>query len=281
VRAYSALALGLSMLGQGMSGAPLGVSFHHIHVNDPKPDDLIAYYTRLFRAETTRPASVGQVRGIESQGVFLLIDPSRVMPRETGTAGWHFGWGTVSVDEAYDRHRMQEIEWELPLESFAKGLHLHLESENPLKAAEWYRDTLGAVLELERSNADVKPLSPIHRRPVAIARLDSIALAIYKSDGPIETSRGQRIDHIAFRADLEEVRRRADLNVVNAGARLGAFQTMVIEGPDHLLIELVGPPSFPPSYTRSEGTSNRTREAKGSCRRAAETRGRRDQELLN
>ena len=228
--------------------APLDVTFHHIHVNDPVPQRLMDYYGKLFRADTTHATTIGAVRGIEANGVFLLIDQAPRMPRESGSAGWHFGWGTVSVEEAYDRHRMQEIDWELPLESFARDLHLHLESEDPVKAAEWYRDRFGAVLELAAASAaEVAPLNQSLRRPAAIARLERIALAIYKSAGPLEASRGHRIDHIAFRTDLGKARERTDLEVLTPAARLGTFETMVIEGPDRLAIELVGAPSFPPA----------------------------------
>ena len=236
--------LGLCAALSGTAPGPLRVSFHHIHVNDPAPQHLLTYYATLFRAETTRPASIGEVQGVESNGVFLLIDPARGRPREGGSAGWHFGWSTVSVDEPYDRHRMQEIEWELPLESFAKDLHLHLESEDPLTAASWYRDTFGARLETSPSNGEVHPVDPSYRRPVAVARLENIALAIYKSPAPLEPSRGHRIDHIAFKADLTEARRRGNWKVLTAAGRLGTFETMVIEGPDGLAIELVGAPSF-------------------------------------
>ena len=225
--------------------SPLRVSFHHIHVNDRVPQNLVAYYGKLFRSDTTRPASIGQVQGIESDGVFLLIDAAPRMPPEQGAAGWHFGWGTVSLDEAYDRHRMQEIDWDLPLERFSKDLHVHLESENPVQAAEWYRDRFGATLQISSTAADVQPVNPAHRRPRAIVRLEQIALAIYKTAGPLEPSRGHRIDHLAFRADLSEARARTDLRVIAPAGRLGTFDTMMIEGPDQLAIELIGAPSFP------------------------------------
>ncbi len=243
MRAWSA-GLALWALTPTLLLRPMDVSFHHIHVNDPSPSHLVSYYGRLFRPDTTRPTSVGEVLGIESNGVFLLIDAARGMPPESGSAGWHFGWGTVSVDEAYDRHRMQEIEWELPLESFSKDLHVHLESVDPVAAAEWYRDILGATLELSPAAAAVQPQRAIHRRPAAIARLDNVALAIYTSPGPLERTRGHRIDHLAFKVDLRDVRARTDLEVLTGAGRLGTFDTMVIEGPDHLAIELIGGPSF-------------------------------------
>jgi hypothetical protein len=247
------VALAVCVSGLGISAAertvpprPLSVSFHHIHVNDPNPQGLVAYYEKLFRADTTRPVTIGQVRGIESGGVFLLIDHVPRRPPESGSAGWHFGWGTVSLDEAYDRHRMQEIEWELPLESFSRDLHLHLESENPVKAGHWYRDTFGATLEVAPASADVQPPNPAHRRPMAIVRLENVTLTIYRAAGALEPSRGHRIDHIAFRADLAAARAHPNLKVLTPSARLGTFETTVIEGPDQLAIELIGAPSFPP-----------------------------------
>ena len=240
------LGVGLWALTFAAAPPPLSVSFHHVHVNDTAPDHLVTYYTKLFDRSTTRPVTLGAFPGVEAGGVYLLIARVKPVPAEEGSAGWHFGWGTVSLEEPYDRHRMQEIEWELPLESFAKNLHLHLESENPIAAGEWYRDTFGAALEAAPANAAVQPTNPFYRRPAAIVRLDGVALAIYKAHGPLKPSRGHRIDHIAFRAGLSDVRRRSGLNVLEASGQLDAFETMTIEGPDQLAIELVGSPRLSP-----------------------------------
>ena len=239
-----ALGLGLWAATLAAAPSPLRVSFHHIHVNDDKSRHLLEYYGKLFDRSTTHDAAIGAVHGIESGGIYLLVTEVPRPPVDEGAAGWHFGWGTVSVREAYDRHRMQEIEWTLPLESFAKDLHVHLESEDPIAAGNWYRDTFGAELETEPSNAAVQPLKAMYRRPVAIARLDGVALAIYKSAAPLQPSPGHRIDHLAFTADLAAARVAA-LTVLNDSGRLGPFETMTIEGPDRLAIELVGPQILP------------------------------------
>lgn len=242
------LALGVALSAVTLIAAPvpLPVSFHHIHVNETAPDHLVTYYGKLFDSSTTSPTTLGEFSGVEAQGVYLLITPVKRQPVEEGSAGWHFGWGTVSIDEPYDRHRMQEIEWELPLESFAKDLHLHLESSSPIAAAEWYRDIFGAVLEMQPAKVAVQPVNAYHRRPVAIARLQRVALAIYKAVRPLAPSRGHRIDHIAFKvSDLEEARAAlsaAAVNVLEPSGRLGPHDTLTIEGPDQLAIELVGPP---------------------------------------
>jgi catechol 2,3-dioxygenase-like lactoylglutathione lyase family enzyme len=224
----------------------LRASFHHIHINDTAPEHLVGYYGKLFNSATTRPTRLGDFGGVEAEGLYLLITPVPRPPLEEASAGWHFGWGTVSVDEPYDRHRMQEIEWELPLESFAKNLHLHLESASPMAAGEWYRDVFGAVLETQPANAAVQPINAYYRRPVAIARFERVALAIYKADRPLPPSRGHRIDHIAFKvSELAAVRdalTEARIKLLEPAGRLGPHDTVTIEGPDQLAIELVGAP---------------------------------------
>ncbi len=241
----------LALLVPLLWGSPLGLSvgspsrlpvaFHHIHVNDHRADDLLAYYAKLFKPETTKPTTIGTLRGIEASGVFLLVTPVRVPPAETDGAGWHFGWGSVSLDEAYDRHRMQEIDLQFPMESFAKSLHVHLESADPVRAAEWYRDKLVARIATDASNAEVLPNNPLLRRPAAIVELPGITLALYKTTGTLAPSRGRRIDHLAFRADLRAAREHG-LVSFEESPRLGPFETMMIEGPDRLAIELVGAP---------------------------------------
>jgi hypothetical protein len=241
VRAFSACVFAICALGLGI--APPHVEFHHIHVNDAAVEHLLGFYGKLFDPATTGPTAIGDVRGIGAEGVFLLINSAREEPSDSPGAGWHFGWGTVSLDESYDRHRMQEIELTLPIASFAKDLHVHLESEDPLRAAEWYREHLLATVATRKQNAEVQPANPFHRRPAAIVELPGIIFAIYKSAAALGTSRGRRIDHVAFKADLQKARE-AGFTVLESSGRLGPFETMTIEGPDHLAIELVGAPAL-------------------------------------
>jgi hypothetical protein len=222
-----------------LSPAYTHVSFHHIHVNDDRPDALLSYYEKLFDRTTTHRSIVGAFRGIEADGVFLLITPVKQQAPEEGSAGWHFGWGTISLDEAYDRHRMQEIDLKLPISSFAHELHMHLESDDPVAAARWYRDRFDARISSRQQNADVRPINSYFRRPAAIVELPGISFAIYKAMQPLASSRGHRIDHIAFTANLDAVRS-GDFTVLEASGRLDTWDTMTIEGPDRLAIELVG-----------------------------------------
>jgi len=233
VHRSSLLGLGLWALGLWggpLWGTPLGlpVSFHHIHVNALRPDSLLSYYEKLFDRSTTKVTAIGSARGIEASGVFLLVAAVREEPPEQGAAGWHFGWGTVSLSEAYDQHRMQEIDLTLPMASFAKDLHLHLESEDPLRTASWYRDRMEARISTDARNADVRPANTYLRRPAAIVELSGVAFAIYQTNGSLESSRGHRIDHIAFKADLRAARA-GGFKVIESSGRLGSFETMTIE----------------------------------------------------
>jgi hypothetical protein len=247
VRLFSAIVACVVAAG----GAELPVFFHHIHVNDRAAGFLVNYYQKLFDPETTHPVTIGAFRGVEADGVLLLVTAVPTEAPEAGGAGWHFGWGTVALDEAYDRHRMQEIHLKLPMASFAKDLHVHLESEDPIAAAAWYRDRLGASIKTDASNAEVLPSNPLLRRPAAIVELSGITLALYKTSARLEPSRGHRIDHLAFRADLKQAKQRG-FTVLQETGRLGPFETMTIEGPDRLAIELVGAPAFnrPSAFAR-------------------------------
>ena len=238
-----------------------GLRFHHLHVNDDKPDALLSYYEKLFDRTTTKRSAVANFRGIEADGVFLLITPVKEQPPEEGGAGWHFGWGSISLDEAYDQHRMREADLKLPIPSYAHNLHVHVESANPVAAAQWYRDRFEARIATRQQNADVTPVNSYYRRPAAIVELQGISLAIYKAMQPLTSSRGRRIDHIAFKADLAEARG-GGFTVLEASGRLGSLETMTIEGPDTLAIELVGPPRFQrePTARISPGAMNSMRK---------------------
>jgi hypothetical protein len=219
----------------------LHVTFHHLHLNEPSPQTLFSYYGRLFDPSTTRRTRMGGHEGYESAGVFLLINRVPGAPSEDGPV-WHFGWGDVSLVEGYDGHRLRE-EWAPPLRSLAHGLHLHLESEDPVRAAGWYRDLFGAAIETAPSHADVLPPNPLFRKPASLVRLDGLVMLVYRAVAPVPPSRGRRVDHVAFRIDEIEAARRAlaERSVRAAPGVLGAFPTLTIEGPDQLAIELVGP----------------------------------------
>ena len=214
--------------------------FHHLHLNGT-PGFLLDFYQRLFDPLTTRRETIGGVDAIRS-GRTLLLVTGGTFEKALPNAFWHFGWGGISLGETYLAHARREVAWEPPLP--ADRLHAHLRSVTPSVAASWYRDVLGAsvVLAPKPSASDLLP-PPEHRMPDAIVWLGDFGLLIYREDPPLFSSRGQRVDHLAlassdFDASLAAFRMRGVAVLAEASVNHG-LRSAIIEGPDHLAIEIV------------------------------------------
>jgi catechol 2,3-dioxygenase-like lactoylglutathione lyase family enzyme len=161
------------------------------------------------------------------------------------TALWHFGWGDVSLGETYLAHARNEVAWEPPLP--AGRLHLHVRSINPVVAAEWYRDVLGARAAFapppRPADRDAPLPPPEHRLPEALVWLGDTALLLYRTEPPIFSTRGKRADHIALSCgDLDETLARLTargIEVLEAPQARGRWRTAMVRGPDQMAIELV------------------------------------------
>jgi lactoylglutathione lyase len=218
------------------------LSFHHLHLNDSRPSSLLEFYERLFDPATTRRVTVGGADGLQSGPMLILIGRGS-SAREQVTALWHFGWGAVSLGETYLAHARREVAWEPPLP--AGRLHLHVRSVTPRAAAAWYRDVLGARVEFpaQAGRAGEELPLPEHRIPEALVWLGETGLLIYRTEPPLLSTRGQRIDHVAIAcADLDaaliELSRRGT-TVMAGPAAVGDLRTAMIEGPDRMALELV------------------------------------------
>lgn len=134
-------------------------------------------------------------------------------------------------------------------------IHVHLVSEAPLCAADWYVKQLGAV---SRSNAPrtgpcevpfAAPSEPLGviRSPAATVRIGEVNLIIYPRQHaePLAGSRGHAVDHIAFSiADLTatlERLRKSGVKVLEEPHPFGNSKNRaaMIEGPDAIAIELI------------------------------------------
>jgi len=221
--------------------APPEFSFHHLHLNDARPPFLLEFYERLFDPATTKRTTMAAANGLRSGPMLLLISRGPYM-RPHQTALWHFGWGAVSLGESYLAHAAREVAWEPPLP--AARLHMHMLSVTPSAAARWYGDMLGARVELAavRRTSDALP-APEHRMPEALIWIGETGLLIYRTDPPLLSTRGQQVDHIAVScrdldAALGALRVRG-VTVLTEPAVVDHTRTAMIEGPDHLAIELV------------------------------------------
>jgi hypothetical protein len=205
------------------------LTFHHLHLNGIGMQD---FYSRLFDPARTSLAPVAGYPALRSESMLMLFGEPRPATEKTrvvppgDTAVWHFGWGAVSLGETYLQHAAREVEWEPPLP--AGQLHLHLVSRSPADAAAWYRDHLGARVEVLASASDptrAAAARPEQRVAEAVVRFGNFALLIYRTTQTLVSTRGKRVDHFALAAP---------------GARFGEVTSNMIEGPDQIVIEIIG-----------------------------------------
>jgi lactoylglutathione lyase len=221
--------------------APEALSFHHLHLNDSQWPFLLRFYEPLFDPAATTRFAAGDVDGLRSGTMLLLIN--RVSSaRPHASAIWHFGWGSVSLGETYLAHASREVAWEPPLPPHR--LHLHLLSVTPSAAAAWYRNVLGARVELAPPSSSARELPrPEHRLPEALVWIGETGLLIYRTVPPLLSTRGQRADHFAIACrDFDEVL--TNLRERGVAVTLGTAdgvdgRTAMIEGPDRIAIEII------------------------------------------
>ncbi|MFY9610060.1 MAG: VOC family protein [Blastocatellia bacterium] len=283
MRALAVLIALLCLCGSGVVGLSQGAAppaaFHHVHLNSVDPPNAVEFYTRTF--DVTKKASLAGWKAVQSENMYLLFDKaSTAPPTAPDTAIWHFGWGSTDMEADYKKHLAAGVTFHTPMTrlgsrtlfAYMKGpdgalaeintsqtrafIHVHLYSDAPLCAAEWYQKHLGAVSRAgaQRTGpcevpfaAPSEPLGVI-RSPAASVRIGDVALIIYprQRSGPLVSTRGHVVDHIAVSypdvASALERLRKTGVKVLEELHRFGkgAAQAAMIEGPDSIAIELVG-----------------------------------------
>ena len=252
--------------------------FHHVHLNTLDPAKAMDFYTRTF--DVTRRASIAGLDAVQSENMFLLFNrvtrPPAISP---DSAIWHFGWGSTDMEVDYQKHLAAGVTFKTPITRLGSGtlfaymkapdgalveintsrtrafIHVHLYSDAPLCAAEWYRKHLGAVSRSQAQRtgpcevpfaAPSEPLGVI-RSPATTVRIGEISLIIYprQRPGPLVSTRAQVVDHIAVSyqnlpAALDRLRK-SGVKVLEEVHRFGkgTSKAAMIEGPDSIAIELV------------------------------------------
>jgi catechol 2,3-dioxygenase-like lactoylglutathione lyase family enzyme len=258
--------------------ARLVTGFHHVHLNSRAPSKAIEFYTSTF--DVTKKTALAGWDGVQSENMYLLFNKVRKPPATTpDSAIWHFGWGSPAMETDYPKHLANGVTFATPLTKLGSGtlfaymkapdgalveinssntrafIHVHLYSDAPLCAADWYVKNLGAV---SRSNAQrpgpcevsfAAPSEPLGviRSPAATVRFGEVNLIIYprQRPGPLVSPRGHVVDHIALsvtdvNAALDRLRK-SGVKVLEEPHRFGNSKTRaaMIEGPDKIAIELV------------------------------------------
>jgi catechol 2,3-dioxygenase-like lactoylglutathione lyase family enzyme len=251
-------------------------TFHHVHLNSTDPSKAIDFYTRTF--DVTKKTRMAGFDGIQSEKIYLLFNQAPSPPSASlDSAIWHFGWGSTAMEADYQKHLDNGVAFHTPITRLGSGLlfaymkapdgalveintsqtrafiHVHLYSDAPLCAAEWYVKHLGAASRGQRSGpcevpfaAPSEPLGVI-RSPAATVRFGEISLIIYprQRPGPLVNSRGHVVDHIALGVpDLSgalDRLRKAGVKVLEEPHQFGDSKSRaaMIEGPDAIAIELI------------------------------------------
>lgn len=270
----------IQLVPQPTGGSPqeasTATSFHHVHLNSIDPSKAIDFYIRTF--DVTKKTRLAGFDGVQSENVHLLFNKiNSPPPTSPDSSIWHFGWGSTAMEADYQKHLANGVTFHTPITRLGSGLlfaymkapdgalveintsntrafiHVHLYSDAPLCAAEWYVKHLGATTRSQRSGpcevpfaAPSEPLGVI-RSPAATVRFGEISLIIYprQRPGPLLSPRGHVVDHIALGVpDLTgalDRLRKSGVKVLEESHPFGDGKTRaaMIEGPDAIAIELI------------------------------------------
>lgn len=227
--------IGLDSVGQrdGQRAVPL---FHHVHLVLGEPEAFADYYLRLFLpGRVERGRFLGHA-GVKDSTAMLLFSSGQNRRQGDQSVVWQMGWGTVTLDQSYRQHYAQEVNWKPPYSSLGKELHLHIRSREVKAAAGWFRDVLGAEVEV---SADAATAQNAEVR--AIARFEGLSLAIHPSqEGLVGSRDAGTVDHLAFSVrSLRDVDAPMTVQTRDAIYAPVAKRSAMIIGPDDLLIELL------------------------------------------
>jgi catechol 2,3-dioxygenase-like lactoylglutathione lyase family enzyme len=258
--------------------------FHHLHLNTPDPKAAIDFYTSKFDCEKGRFA--GAMDAVWAQKSWLLFTKvGSPPPWELNSAIWHFGWGAEDMKATYQKQLDMKTRFFTPITELGTNFfyayvespdhalielntanhhnfgHLHLFSEDPVSAGEWYMKYFGAT---RRGNPTTPPSREPRLRngiqvgPSMSLMLDNVNIIIYpiqysrqvyadhwKGKTEMSPTKGRVVDHVGFSFDnlaaaLEKMRKDG-VKVTDEikSAAGGKIKYAFIEGPDKIRIELV------------------------------------------
>jgi hypothetical protein len=256
--------------------------FHHLHLNTLDPAGAIDFYTSKFDCEKGK--FVGLKDAVWAQKSWLLFNKvDKAPPWELTSAIWHFGWGAEDMKATYQKQLDMKTKFFTPITQLAPTFyyayvegpdhalielntadhhrfgHLHLLSEDPVAAGEWYMKHFGAK---RRGTAPVSREPRFYRGfqigPSMSLMMDNVNIIIY----PIQYSKQAYADHWKGRTEMSPTKGRVVDHVGISFARLepaverlqragvkitdpirseagGKIKYTFAEGPDKMRIELV------------------------------------------
>jgi catechol 2,3-dioxygenase-like lactoylglutathione lyase family enzyme len=288
--ALLAIAIGVTGSSQTPSPRPNSQSpattlishFHHIHLNATDPQAAINFYSAKFDCERARLG--GAIDAIWAQKSWILINKvHNAPPWQLTSAIWHFGWGAEDMQSTYQKQLDSGTKFFAPITQLAPSFyfayvegpdhalielntanhhhfgHLHLLSEDPIAAAEWYMKYFGAT---PRGNwppsREPRFRKDVQIGPSASLMVDDVNIIIYpvqysrvaykdhwKDQTAMTPTEGRVVDHVAFSFEnLEQAvaAMRNDgilITQVVKPTEKGKLKSAFIQGPDKIRIELV------------------------------------------
>jgi catechol 2,3-dioxygenase-like lactoylglutathione lyase family enzyme len=245
--------------------------FHHVHLNSYDPAAAMEYFARNFRGVKVILPGLGV--GVKFEKSYVLFERvEEEPPAKIQSAAWHIGWGCQNIQECFQNAKDKGLTIHTPLTPLGPDFHyayltgpdgvlieinthtadlfghVHLLSDDPVKAGEWYVKYLGA-----KPRAGAPPL--YRGKPWATLMIDDVNLIIFSKEGRLEDgatalvpTEGRVIDHLAFAypaiAPVLDRLEKAGVKV-RSRSKTSAF----LDGPDGLRVELVedaemGVPAF-------------------------------------
>jgi catechol 2,3-dioxygenase-like lactoylglutathione lyase family enzyme len=167
------------------SAAPSETHFHHVHLNSTDPAAAIQFYTEHLSGER---ATFGGAGAVWTQKSWLLFNKvKQPPPPEIVSPLFHIGWGAEDMKAEFERQIKLGTTFQTVLtdgvELFGTGtrdrnffmyldgpdhvtievqtathhnfMHVHLLSDDPVAAAEWYAKHLGRTCVSRNSNRTV------------------------------------------------------------------------------------------------------------------------------
>lgn len=271
------------------AAAPLA-HFHHIHLNNTDPKAAIEFYTSKFDCEAAKFG--GSIDAVWAQKSWIFFNHvNQPPPSEIVSAIYHMGWGAEDMKATYQKQLEMGTKFETPITDIAVAMgrgmqgrfwfayvegpdhalielntanhhhfgHIHLTSDDPVAAGEWYMKEFG----MTRRGSGPPSREPYSYKGVQVApsmslMMDNVNFIIFPTglvsglfpkawEGrtKYESPRGRAIDHFALSVDnLDQTlaRLKADgVKVVEAPKmRMGGkLRSAFVEGPDNVQIEVV------------------------------------------
>lgn len=282
----AALAHGLPACAWGQTVAD--AHFHHLHLNATDPAADIRFYTTKFEAEPAKFA--GAIDAVWAHKAWILFNKVNSAPESDITSTiWHFGWGAEDMKATYQKQLDSGTRFETPITdisdiggqpnprmgtffyAYVDGPdhalielntanhhhfgHIHLLSEDPVAAGEWYSRHFGPKV---RSTPTARKYRDIQIAPSASFTMDDVNFIIYPlqyardSKWPywnnrtaFDSTKGHVVDHIGISVpnvdDAIAKLRAAGVKVTDEPRSVmnGKIKYAFIEGPDKMRIEII------------------------------------------